>query len=584
MDFFNIIIDHVDSTFIFNLIDSRYPSHHLHLKNKVPESFIEEFLNEISNISSFLFSLHDGEESTSLTTLRKLKTLSETFFLQFFPREIITIIRQSEGGYLFFHIDEDVAFLPWDILHDGISFLSDRFRIGINIAGSWRDSPFENRSKLKLLILANPTKDLEESYYEGLQLFEILQSEISVNFLEIQLLTNDKITKLNFLSNLQNYDIIHYAGHVIHADEAPEGGILLFNDLIKSEEIERLSQVPSLVFMNACRSAVRKANAGLAKSFLHAGAGNYIGTNWNIPDSQGVVEFVLDFYRYIFEEKTVGDALYYAKKNLREKSPVKEIVWASYTLYGNPATRIFKYPEKKTYEAIRSSWNLQRIFSEFPTFLAAPYRAFLNNPGSYEFLFLIFERFFLTITGIIMEICRQFEIQTDEASENPSYLRRTGNDIWREVVECAKKVINISIQEDISFLIKSFLAHKEDFLKLYEIKKKFDSGQLVSGEDKESYAVSFQFLLENLFFDFMNISKIQFFYNSGSRFPAVLFKGVQERTMYVIPVFREDKQLKKFLDKHIGEVCMIIDDFYLSLHNFLEYNPVTGDFVCKISL
>ncbi len=284
MEIINIIIDTVDDTLVFNLIESRFPSKYLHYKNKISKEFIKEFIKEIININHFILSMNDLDYDTSIRTINKLKVISETFFVEFFPEEIIEKLRLLDGGYLFFHIDSNLAHIPWDLLYDGKSFLGDKFRIGKSIDGTWKEKIRNDKPKLKILLLVNPTMDLEDAQEEGHILIETLNTEISNDLLEIQMYVGDRITKFKFLSEIQNYDIVHFAGHVVYNENYPNGGILLANnEVLSSKEIERLPNTPYLVFLNACRSAIKESNIGLANAFLKAGVPNYIGTNWNIP-------------------------------------------------------------------------------------------------------------------------------------------------------------------------------------------------------------------------------------------------------------------------------------------------------------
>ncbi|GIX40851.1 MAG: hypothetical protein KatS3mg129_0584 [Leptospiraceae bacterium] len=609
MEIINIIIDSVDDILIFNLIESRFPSRYLHYKNKISKEFINEFIKEIVNLNHFILSLDNLDYDTSLKTINKLKIISETFFVQFFPEEIIDKFRISDGGYLFFHIDSNLAHIPWEILYDGKSFLGDKFRIGRSIDGTWREKAKLDKSKLKVLILVNPTMDLEEAEEEGTILFETLNTEISNDLLEIQMYAGNRITKFKFLSEIQNYDIVHYAGHVVYNEQYPEGGILLTNnEVLSSKEIEKLPNTPYLVFLNACRSAVKESNIGLANAFLKAGVPNYIGTNWNIPDSYKTVEFAINFYRHLFDEKSIGDAIFEARKYARETHELHELIWASYSLHGNPITKIFRYPERRSFEAIRTDWNLKKVFNEYPTFIAVPYKNFTLNKNKFYLLIEAFKHFILSINAIIIETYNKFNLKLtdlfeEEVFPKDSFYEKLVNkedfsDIkLNELVQycylCAKRLNLLNIQIQIMPIIKSFLLHKDDIEKMLDLVEELNISKEnnthnknleLSNEEIETFIVSFQYLLENLFIDFSIISKINFFYNNGIHFPSILFKGEKEKPFHVLPIFKEDIQLKKFLEENIGSVCIIYMDFYLSLKNYIEYEPISKKFIFKVQL
>lgn len=610
MEIVNIIIDYVEDTLIFNLIESYYPSKYLHYKNKISKQFINEFIKEINNLNYFILSLDNLDYETSIKTVSKLKVISETFYLQFFPEVIIEKFRLLEGGYLFFHIDSQLAHIPWELLYDGKFFLGDKFRIGRSVDGTWKEKSNLNQTKLKILIIVNPSQDLEEAEEEGTILFETLNTEISNDLLDIQMYSGSRITKFKLLSEIQSYDIVHYAGHVVYNESYPEGGLLLSNqEVLSSKEIEKIPNTPYLVFINACRSSIKESNVGLANAFLRAGVPNYIGTNWNIPDSYKTVEFAINFYRNLFDEKSVGDALFEARKFARETNELHELIWASYSLYGNPITKIFRYPERRSFNAIRSDWDLKKVFNEFPTFIAVVYKEFTLNKEKFYLLIEAFKRFTLTVCAIIIETYQKLNLKLTDLLEKEvfpqdSFLESLKNNYslnisLRELIQycylCSKRLNLLNIQIIILPLVKSFLLHKDDIEKMldliYDLEKidknlQEDYSYLInenlSKEEIETFIVSFQYLLENLLIDFSILSKINFFYNNGTNFPSLLFKGEKERPFHVLPIFKEDLPLKKFLEENIGTICIIYQDFYLSLKNYIEYEPIQKKFIFKI--
>ncbi len=601
MEVINIIIDNVDDIYIFNLIESKFPGKYLHFKTKVNSTLIHEFLTEITNINQFVLSIENLDFNTSYNIINKFKIISETFFRQFFPEQIIEKFQLSEGGYLFLHIDSVLSFIPWDLLYDGNSFLGDKFRIGININSVWKEKNKIDKSKLKILIIVNPGEDLLEAAEEGELLFEALNTEISSDLLQIQMYSGDRINKFKFLSEIQNYDILHFAGHVIYDENNNKGGILLANnEILYEHEIEKLPNSPYFIFLNACKSAMNITNIGLANSFLKAGVSNYIGTNWIIPDSKNIVEFAINFYHHLFDEKTIGDALFEARKFARENHPFHQLIWASYSLFGNPTTKLFRYPERRTFDGFRTDWNLKKVFNEFPTFIADSYYKFTQEKKQIHYLIQTFKTLIITVMAIIIETYNKLNLKLNDMFDEEIFLKY---DLEKEILKnekkqikreewldysyiCGKRLNLLNIQLIVSPIIKSYLLHKEDIIKMFQLVDLYvlKNNTTENLEDIETFIVSFQYLLENLFIDFSLISRIQFFYNNGLHYPSLLFKGLQEKSYHVLPIFKEDVLLKNFLSEHIGEICLIIQDFYISLKNYIEYEPLSKQFRFKIKL
>ncbi len=593
MEFINLIIDKIEDIYIFNLVESEYPSRYLHYKNKISDSFIHHFLNEIYNINDYILSLGlQSENYTYWNAIEKLKKVSEVFFYQFIPDEIKERMILADEGYLFLHIDSSLSFIPWELLFDGKVFIGDKFRIGRNIGSHWSKIEIIEKSKLKILVIANPTKDLPEAEEEGNALVEMLSTEISQDYFELQFYSGDRIHKLKFLSEIHEYDIIHYAGHVIYNQEFPEGALLFsHNETLSSIEIKKIKSSPTLIFLNACKSAIIESNTGIANAFLNAKTACYIGTNWNIPDSKKAIDFALNFYKYLFDEKPVGDSLFYSRQLSRENQEIYDLIWASYVLHGNPALKIFKYPEKKTYEAFRSDWNLKKIYSEFPTFIAIPYYEFNKNQDK-SWLLEIYQKFFFVLSILIIEYYRYLGLEFESLSEKllkSEIIDYIQNSIKEEKVFelkdyfflaylCARRINFINLNTPFSPLIKNFLLYKEDMDKIISFVEDLNETKIQKIPDEEALMVTLQYLLENLFIDFSFISKIDIFYNNGIQNPSILFKGQFGKQQRILPVFREDLTLKKFVKDHVGEICLIYHSIYLSLDKYIKYDPASGSF------
>ncbi|MCB1323482.1 MAG: CHAT domain-containing protein, partial [Leptospiraceae bacterium] len=118
MDFLSIIIDRVNTTNVFNIVRGRLPSRETHLQTIVDDDLIEEYLQEVGRLSRIANSLSARQKrQSSVDLLGELKRLGETFFVQFFPEAIQTRFRNSQGAYLFLHVDQRLRNIPWELLH-----------------------------------------------------------------------------------------------------------------------------------------------------------------------------------------------------------------------------------------------------------------------------------------------------------------------------------------------------------------------------------------------------------------------------------------------------------------------------------
>lgn len=141
-----------------------------------------------------------------------------------------------------------------------------------------------------------------------------------------------------------DYDVIHYAGHGIFDEQAPqESGWVFARDCVLSPtDIFQARRVPHLVFANACFSAgIREGTAfragdgerrlaGLAEAFFERGARNYIGTGWPVDDGVAA-EVATTFYREFLAGASLADSLATARRGA-QRAPSS--TWGAYQHYG----------------------------------------------------------------------------------------------------------------------------------------------------------------------------------------------------------------------------------------------------------
>ena len=107
-------------------------------------------------------------------------------------------------------------------------------------------------------------------------------------------------------------DILHFAGHGFFdaANPARSGLVCAGGDVLCGSDLERIGDLPSLVFFNACEAArvrrpggargrqrllgLRKSSS-LAEAFLDGGVANFVGTHWPVGDDAALA-FSTHFY------------------------------------------------------------------------------------------------------------------------------------------------------------------------------------------------------------------------------------------------------------------------------------------------
>ncbi|MEI2685797.1 MAG: CHAT domain-containing protein [Cypionkella sp.] len=211
---------------------------------------------------------------------------------------------------------------------------------------------------LEVLLITNPTEDLEGAETEGAMIRELLSSVPNVSLTERRgsAATRDQLLK-DFRTG--RFDAIHYAGHAFFSAEQPgrSGLLCAGHQVLSGVDVATLSHLPSLVFFNACeagrirggkgldrrpglsppgsrRGQVTQAfeNLSVAAAFIRGGVANFLGTYWPVGDRPAAA-FSGRLYPALVEGRTLGDAVLEARQAVER---AKSADWADYVFYGNP--------------------------------------------------------------------------------------------------------------------------------------------------------------------------------------------------------------------------------------------------------
>jgi len=338
-------------------------SHRQYYESTISHSNIHDLCEEITD----LFNKSNKQGTHVDDVVEDLRKKGQLLFDLLIINEIKQQISSSKAKFLIFSIDEQLVYIPWELLHDGQDFLSLRFAVGRSVRTKQRFSNTKTRccgSSFKMLALCDPTGDLKAAYKEGIGIRDALDKKKTK--LPVTLKTTE-VEKDYVQRNLREYDIVHYAGHADYdMDNPSESGWKLLDGNFTAKDIANLGAsvpFPLLVFSNACQSG--KAQAwliekeyenriyGLANAFLLAGVRHYIGTFWHVQDESCLL-FAKHFYKLIAEGMSIGEAIKLSRIALIEKYGKHSIAWTSYVLYGDPSLGITpevyssKGPEKRS--------------------------------------------------------------------------------------------------------------------------------------------------------------------------------------------------------------------------------------------
>jgi hypothetical protein len=147
------------------------------------------------------------------------------------------------------------------------------------------------------------------------------------------------------------YHIVHFAGHGNYTEKDPEksGWVMSASHFVTAKDIARSRNAPWLIVANACYSGslrqsepypsleAARRGASIAEAFMDRGVRNYLGAGWTVDDDQAM-RFALSFYKSMFANETLGDAVQAARQTIF--SDMTGSTWGAYQFYGDPGDRL----------------------------------------------------------------------------------------------------------------------------------------------------------------------------------------------------------------------------------------------------
>ena len=208
-------------------------------------------------------------------------------------------------------------------------------------------------SVLSVLLVVDPTQDLEGAVAEGKRVRSVLGQVPGVRITE---LWQQAATRPALLQALRSgdFDAVHYAGHAFFDEGNPgrSGLVCSGQDVLSGADVAGLSGLPAVVFFNACEAGRVRGGArggagraagterkieqltrsmGVAEAFLRGGIANFLGTYWPVGDAAAST-FADKFYTRLLAGDSVGKAVQAGRMALYPDD--KD--WANYLFYGDP--------------------------------------------------------------------------------------------------------------------------------------------------------------------------------------------------------------------------------------------------------
>ena len=285
-----------------------------------------------------------------------LKTRGEAAWDDMIPPELkeTFIDLAPHEGLTMFVFSENHSY-PWELIKPremvgsriiAAGFEDDWWAMRFGIA-RWVPGAFPPANELSITkICCVATSSVLSSAQEEIDYFQSLSTAgVIVDLPQ----TKDELLK--FLDT-KKYDLIHFACHGEFrqsdpgesAIQLPDHSLLRPDDLRAGNIQNAIRQNRPLIFMNCCHSGRTGSTlvgvAGWTKRFIDWGCGAFIGCSWEVADPLAA-EFAITFYKSFRDDhKTLGQAVYHARKQIREQTiqqgASENSTWLAYCLYGNP--------------------------------------------------------------------------------------------------------------------------------------------------------------------------------------------------------------------------------------------------------
>lgn len=289
------------------------------------------------------------------------KALGTYLGAEVLPDRVKQVLLKHRNRHLVVVHDGPSSRLPWETLRFGDwapalgaeAGMSRRYMADNLSVAKYLEERVQG-AKVRLLLVVNPTEDLEGAQREGVRLKALFEKRTDV---EIYAMEGPAATRRALLDELGSgrYDLVHYAGHAFFDAELPErSGLLCSGGVpLTGVDLSAIGNLPKLVFFNACESGrVRRSARGSAKllkqasmskadlrrervapaeAYLRGGVANFIGTYWPVGDASAAT-FSESLYALLLQGATLGDAVLGARQAVEKDGSID---WADYVHYGD---------------------------------------------------------------------------------------------------------------------------------------------------------------------------------------------------------------------------------------------------------
>ncbi|MEM1367200.1 MAG: filamentous hemagglutinin N-terminal domain-containing protein [Cyanobacteria bacterium P01_H01_bin.15] len=294
----------------------------------------QELGNATFNLQRTFLPLADAEEQ---------QALSQQLY-DWLVRPAEPILAEARIETLTFVLDGNLREIPMGALHDGESYLIERYNVGLAPSLELLAPPQPNKENV--VLLAGGISE-ERQGFEALPQVTTELAKIAATIPGTQTLLNQDFTEPQLQTSVAEspLNVLHLATHGQFGSSAEETFIITWDERLSVKKLSQILQGPQtdpsnlidLLVLSACETAAgdSQATLGMAGMAVRTGARTTIASLWSLNDDIAQV-FMGEFYTALAQpETTKGQAFRAAQLKLLSNPQYASIYyWAPLVLIG----------------------------------------------------------------------------------------------------------------------------------------------------------------------------------------------------------------------------------------------------------
>ncbi|NEO34365.1 MAG: hypothetical protein F6K36_28985 [Symploca sp. SIO3C6] len=282
----------------------------------------------------------------------RLASLGQYLFQSLFPEELQKTFRTLAGfkyPFTLLIIADQDAWLPWELLHDGQTFLGDRFIIGRWLWELDKARPYEF-----------PVGAVNVAHYASVEEPEIWTALLEPPEAPTPIpLPGGVLAELNLTESMRGLHLIRFgqSSDAANRQDAPVqiNGSSGDYDLEREVQPAKLSlrrnrPLVTLGYLSAGQSELTALEATWASTFVKAGCSTFVGPLWAVQPKVEAA-FIGGFYHNLWAGQSLGMAFQMARRLAKVAAP-DSLDWLAYVLFGDPMARPYRPTEGQGYAVV----------------------------------------------------------------------------------------------------------------------------------------------------------------------------------------------------------------------------------------